>query len=158
MARKSRRAATFLLLVLVGAQAIWAQAATGNIRGTVADSSGGVVPNCSVTITNQNTGEKRSLSTNDHGDFNAASVAVGTYTLTAEMAGFQKQELSGIVLQVDQTASYTLTLQPGTVSQTMRVEASAPLLETETSSVGQVIADKQILDMPLNGRNPFALG
>ncbi len=122
------------------------------------DSSGGVVPNCAITITNQNTGDKRSLTTNEHGDFNAASIAVGTYTLTAEMPGFQKQELTGIVLQVDQTANYNLTLQPGAVTQTMRVEASAPLLETETSSVGQVIADKQILDMPLNGRNPFALG
>ncbi len=158
MRRQSRLAATFLLLNLICAQTIWAQAATGNIRGTVVDSSGGVIPNCPITITNQNTGDKRSLTTNDHGDFNAASIAVGTYTLTAEMAGFQKQELTGIVLQVDQTATYTMTLQPGTVSQTMRVEASAPLLETETSSVGQVIADKQILDMPLNGRNPFALG
>ena len=147
-----------MLLGIALAQILSSQAATGNIRGTVVDSSGGVVPNCAVTIVNQNTGDRRSLTTNEHGDFNAASIAVGAYTLTAEMAGFQKQELAGIVLQVDQTASFTLTLQPGTVNQTMRVEASAPLLETETSSVGQVIADKQILDMPLNGRNPFALG
>src|SRR3954447_7906655 len=99
MSGKSRLATTFLLLNLACAQNIWAQAATGNIRGTVMDSSGGVIPNCAMTITNQNTGDKRSLVTNDHGDFNAASIAVGTYTVTAEMPGFQKQELTGIVLQ-----------------------------------------------------------
>src|SRR5689334_14969714 len=131
MGRQSRLVIASLLLNVLCTQLSWAQAATGNIRGTVVDSSGGVVPNCAITIANQNTGEKRNLTTNDRGDFNAASVPVGTYTLSAEMPGFQKQELTGIILQVDQTANYNLTLQPGTVSQTMRVEASAPLLETE---------------------------
>ena len=158
MCKQVRAVVVSLLLSIVSAPFSHAQVATGNIRGTVVDSSGGVIPNCSITIVNQNTGVRRNLKTNESGDFNAPLVPVGQYSLTAEIAGFQKQELTGIVLQVDQTATYTLTLAPGTVSQTMSVEASAPLLDTQTSSVGQVIADKQILDMPLNGRNPFALG
>lgn len=137
---------------------MYAQVATGNIRGTVSDSSGAVIPNCPVIITNTETGDQRVVKTNERGDFNAPSVPIGHYTIAAEMSGFQKQVLSGIELQVDQTATFALKLQPGTVNETVEVQAAAPLLDTQTSSIGQVIEQKQITDMPLNGRNPFALG
>jgi hypothetical protein len=134
------------------------QVATGNIRGTVSDSTGGVLPNASVVIHSNTTNFERRVSTNERGDFNAPSIPVGVYQITVEAWGFQRKVLTDVELQVDQTAIIPIELAPGTVTETVEVQASAPLLESQTSSLGQVIEDKQILDMPLNGRNPFALG
>lgn len=149
------RAAVFLV---AGAACASAQVATGNIRGTVTDSSGGVIPNCPVTVINTQTEARRTVLTNDRGDFNAPSIPIGTYTISAEARGFQKKTLTGIELQVDQTATFQIVLSPGAVSETVEVQAAPALLDAETSSLGQVIEEKNILDMPLNGRNPFALG
>lgn len=149
----------FLLAIsLAGTLPLFAQVATGNIRGTVADQSGGVVPKCSVTITNTQTGAQRSVLTNERGDFNIASVPIGNYSMAAEAAGFQRKTLTGIELQVDQTATFEVVLSPGAVTESVEVHAAAPLLESQTSSLGQVVEQRNILDMPLNGRNPFALG
>src|ERR1035441_10391822 len=135
-----------------------AQVATGNIRGTVSDSTGGVLPNCAVTITHTDTGLERKVTTNERGDFNAPSLPVGEYKLTVGAAGFQTKVLSGLVLQIDQTAIVPVVLDPGAFTQTMEVTASAPVLDFQTSSLGQVIENKRIVDLPLNGRNPFQLG
>lgn len=136
----------------------WAQSATGNIRGTVSDTSGGVLPNCSVTVTHVNTGLQRVVATNGQGDFNVPSVPVGEYKISIGLAGFQTKTINGLVLQVDQTATVAATLEPGAVNQTVEVTAAAPVLDSQTSSVGQVIENKRIVDLPLNGRNPFQLG
>lgn len=135
-----------------------AQVATGNIRGTVSDSSGGVLPQCSVTITHTDTGLIRKVLTNERGDFNAPSLPVGKYKLTVGAVGFQTKVVSGLVLQVDQTATIPVVLDPGAITQTVEVTAAAPVLDFQTSSLGQVIENKRITDLPLNGRNPFALG
>jgi Carboxypeptidase regulatory-like domain len=134
------------------------QVATGNIRGTISDPSGGVLPNCTVTVVHTNTGLTREVNTNESGDFNVPSVPVGEYKVTAGVRGFQTKTLTGLVLQVDQTAIVPITLEPGAVTQTVEVTAAAPVLDSQTSSLGQVIENKRIVDLPLNGRNPFALG
>jgi hypothetical protein len=134
------------------------QVATGNIRGTISDQTGGVVPKCSVTITNTQTGAQRSVITNGRGDFNIPSIPIGVYTIMAEAPGFQRKTLTGIELRVDQTAAFQVVLSPGAVTESVEVRAAAPLLESQTSSLGQVVEERNILDMPLNGRNPFALG
>src|SRR5713226_9598074 len=134
----------------------FAQVATGNIRGTVVDTSEAVIPNVTVSLTNVNTGWRRTVTTNDAGDFNAPSMPLGDYQITAELAGFQKKVISGINLQVDQTATIRIVLEPGAVSQSIEVNAAAPLLDSQTSSLGQVIENKRIIELPLNGRNPFA--
>lgn len=152
---------TFVLAVAAIAllpAALAAQVATGNIRGTVVDSSEGVIPNVKVTLTNVNTGFTRAVTTNEHGDFNAPSMPLGEYQIAAEIAGFQKKILSGVNLQVDQTAIIRIVLEPGAVTQTVEVTGAAPLLESQTSSLGQVIENKRIVELPLNGRNPFILG
>ena len=74
--------------------------ATGNIRGTVTDASGGVLTQCPVTITNTDTGLRRAVATNERGDFNAPSMPLGGYQISVEKTGFQKKTLTGIVLQV----------------------------------------------------------
>jgi hypothetical protein len=138
--------------------AAFAQVATGNIRGTVADTTDAVIPNVKVTLTNTGTGAQRVVTTNDSGDFNAPFMPLGDYQIAAEIAGFQKKVMSGINLQVDQTATIRIVLEPGAVTQSVEVTSAAPLLESQTSSLGQVIENKRIVELPLNGRNPFALG
>jgi hypothetical protein len=145
-------------LVILSVVPCSAQVATGNVRGTVSDSTGAMLPNSSVTIANTKTGFLRTVTTNERGDFNAPSVPIGTYDVTVELPGFQKMILTGIELRVDQTATLPIELKPGAVSDSVEVTASAPLLDSQISSLGQVVENKQILDMPLNGRNPFALG
>jgi hypothetical protein len=135
-----------------------AQAATGNFRGTVSDATGALLPNCSVAIANATTGFARTVKTNERGDFNAPSIPVGVYNVTVELTGFQKTVVSGVELQVDQTATLPIELKPGAINERVEVQAVAPLLEAQVSSLGQVVENKQIVDMPLNGRNPFALG
>src|SRR5258708_11303109 len=135
-----------------------AQVATGTLRGTVSDSTGGVLPNCSITITHTSTGLVRKVATNEQGDFNAPSLPVGEYKIAVGLAGFQTKVLSGLTLQVDQTAIVPVVLEPGAVTQTMEITASAPVLDSQTSSLGQVIENKRIVDLPLNERNPFQLG
>src|SRR5260221_2724849 len=149
---------TIVMIAAHTAAMCCAQVATGNLRGTVSDSTGGVLPNCSVTITHTGTGLVRKAATNEQGDFNAPSLPVGEYKIAVGLAGFQTKVLSGLTLQVDQTAIVPVVLEPGAVTQTMEITASAPVLDSQTSSLGQVIENKRIVDLPLNGRNPFQLG
>jgi hypothetical protein len=134
------------------------QVATGNLRGTISDSTGGRLPNCSVTITHTSTGLVRKVMTNDQGDYNAPSLPVGEYRVAVALTGFQTKVLNGLTLQVDQTAIVPVTLEPGAVNSTVEVTAAAPVLDSQTSSLGQVIDNKRVVDLPLNGRNPFQLG
>jgi hypothetical protein len=135
-----------------------AQISTGTIIGVVTDSSGGIVPDAEVTLTHVATGQVRQTHTDDRGAFNAQFMPLGSYSVAVVAAGLQKQTLTGITLQIDQTANLTITLQVGAVSQSVVVTSAAPLVDTTTSSLGQVIDNKQILSMPLNGRNAFDLG
>ena len=137
---------------------VYCQVAAGNIRGTIVDSTEGVIPKVTVTLVNVSTGQRRVVMTNEQGDFNAPSMPLGGYQVTAEIAGFQRKVLTGVNLQVDQTATLRIVLETGAVTQTIEVQSAAPLLDAQTSSLGQVIENKRIVDLPLNGRNPFALG
>ena len=80
---------------------------------------------------------------------------VGQYSISAQIAGFKKTTIDQVVLQVDQTASIRVTLQPGEVREVIEVKGAAASLDVETSSLGQVIENKKILELPLNGRNAF---
>ena len=131
-------------LAALGAVICQAQVATGNIRGSVSDSTGGVLPNCSVTITHTSTGLVRKVSTNEQGDFNAPSLPVGEYRIAVGLTGFQTKVLTELTLQVDQTAIVPVVLEPGAVTQTMEITASAPVLDSQTSSLGQVIENKRM--------------
>src|SRR5262245_14053126 len=134
------------------------QVATGTINLTVMDSTGAVVPGASVKVSNNNTGLSRSGNTNERGELLLPFLPVGEYSITVESTGFKKKAIGRVGLQVDQTAGVNITLQPGEVRELVEVNAVTPLLEADTSSLGQVIENKKILELPLNGRNPFALG
>ena len=150
-----------MCLMLFGILAVgfaWAQVSTGTIVGTVRDNNGGVVPNVTVTLTEIATGQVHETHTSDLGTFNAQFMPLGTYSVSAAATGFKTQVLNGITLQVDQTVNLTISLEVGSITQSVEVTAAAPLVDTTTSSLGQVIDNHEILSMPLNGRNPFALG
>jgi hypothetical protein len=131
-----------------------AQIDQGTITGTVSDSSGSVVPNAQVTLTENDTGLVLKSTTNKEGVYVFSPVKIGNYTVTASEPGFSTVSLPGLVLNVNQRLSADLKLQAGNVSQTVTVNAgAAQLLETQQSSTGQVVSSQVINDTPLNGRN-----
>src|SRR3954452_12314100 len=135
-----------------------AQVASGTITGTVHDSSGATVPGAKVSVLQQETSDSRDLVTNEQGEFNAANLHIGTYSVTVTKTGFKTQIFNGIVLEVDKVLNLPAVLQPGVVSESVEVTGAVPLVDTATSSLGQVIDNKKIIDLPLNGRNVWALG
>ena len=148
----------FCVLISLSVCAAWSQVASGTITGNVEDPSGAAIVGASVTLKHTATGETRSTVTNERGEFNATFLLVGDYTVTVSAQGFVTQTMPNINLRVDQTVNLNVKLQVGAASQSVEVTGTAPLLDSVTSSLGQVIANKEILDLPLNGRNPFALG
>src|ERR1051325_11662945 len=137
---------------------LWAQVSTGTIVGVVEDASGAVVPNAQVTLKQTETGETREVRSTGSGEFNAPFLHIGQYSRTVVAGGFKTKSLTGIKLEVDQTINLKIPLEVGAANETVQVTAEAPLVDSATSSLGQVIENKQIVDLPLNGRNPFALG
>src|SRR5881296_3274032 len=143
-------------LVLLAAAAsvglAMAQTVTGTIVGTATDQSGAVLPGVNVTVTNAATSIAKSAVTNDAGQYAVPFLQPGTYSVAAELTGFKKQVVTGVVVAVEERVRVDLQLSVGQVSDTVQVESTAPMLETETSSVGHVIENQRIVDLPLNGR------
>ena len=132
---------------------LWAQP-TATIVGRVADATGAVIGGAKVTARNAATGLERATTTSDTGDYEMPLLPItGAYTLSVSKEGFQTQELTGIVLQVDQRARFDVTMKVGSISEKVTVEELAPIVNTESGSIGQVIGNKNIVDLPLNGRN-----
>ncbi|MBI3210699.1 MAG: carboxypeptidase regulatory-like domain-containing protein [Candidatus Solibacter usitatus] len=126
---------------------------TATIVGAVTDPSGAVVSNATVTVTNQDTGLKRTVRSNDSGNYVAPVLPVGTYTVVGENAGFKRKSVTGIVLQVNQEARIDLALEVGATTETVTVSSSALLLQTENGVVGQVIDNSYTTQIPLNNRD-----
>src|SRR6516164_8824898 len=137
-------------LILAAATAL---AQTATINGVVTDSSQAVISGATVTVTNIDTGLRRDTHTNETGNYTFNLLPVGRYKLAASMAGFTSETLPEIKLDVDQVARLDFSLKPGALTETVEVSASAALLDSETTSVGQVITNREIVEMPLNGRN-----
>jgi hypothetical protein len=120
-----------------------AQTATGTISGYVEDGTGARVPGAKISILHSATQQGRVVYTNERGDFIAPMLSIGEYEVSAEFKGFKRKSLSGILLRVDQTVTLQITIEPGNVTETVEVVSTAPLLESETSSLGQVIENKR---------------
>src|SRR5712672_1842017 len=130
--------------VLVAAGAAVAQSDRGTIAGTVLDSSGGAVANVTITVTSTETGANYGATTGPTGGFRVPDVRVGTYDVSASAPGFNIEKKTGVVVQVNSTASLEFSLQAGDVKETLTVLADAPAIQTETSDVGTVVTTKQI--------------
>ncbi len=141
----------YLYLLILGAGSAFGQTAT--VNGVVTDSSHAIIGGASITINNIETGLRRETKTNDTGNYTFTLLPVGHYRVEATMSGFGAQTHPELKLDVDQVARLDFTLTPGALTSTVEVSATATLLDSETSTVGQVISNKSIVEMPLNGRN-----
>jgi hypothetical protein len=145
------------LLLLSCSFLLRAQSTYGSLTGTVTDSSGAAVAGATVTLTNKATEEKQVQSTGDTGLYSFVNLNPGEYRLEAEKTGFKRVDRSSVIVQVQQTSRIDFALSVGQVSETVTVTAETPLLQAETSSLGQVVEERNADELPLNGRNVFSL-
>jgi hypothetical protein len=143
-----------LAAILLALPAVcFAQSDTARIEGTVADSSGAIVSDARVVAINIDTGIQTEVNTNSEGFYVLASLRIGKYRLEIEANGFRKVTKPDIILDVNQDARIDIQLEAGSVNEVVKITGGAPVVESSTSSVGQVIDAQQIVDLPLNGRN-----
>lgn len=146
-----------LLVWAAAATPSFAQTATGIILGTVRDGQGGALPGVTVTASNAGTGLSLATTTDTSGAYTLPQLPVGRYTVAAELTGFSRFEASGVVLQVAQQTRLDIELKVGGVTETIDVVSAATLLDTTSSSVGKVVDNRRIQDLPLNTRNVYGL-
>src|SRR5205085_2592946 len=134
-----------------------AQSVTATLVGTVFDASGAAVPQPKITVTNKGTNEAKIVTGTDRGDYIIPNLLPGFYQLAAEHEGFRRTVVGEFELLVNQTARVDVVLQVGAVADTVQVTGAAPLVESETSSVGQVVERNLIAELPIKGRAVFDL-
>lgn len=139
------------LVCLLGAPCAFAQA-TAQITGIVADGQGAVLPGVDVTAIQTETGFKRSTVTDESGSYTLTNLPLGPYRVEATLAGFRSFVRTGLVLQVNANPVVNVTMELGNLSETVSVEAATPLIETRSPSIGAVIENERIEELPLNGR------
>jgi hypothetical protein len=137
---------------LTGASALFAQLQAGRIEGIVSDPQHAVVTDATVTVTNTGTNISETVKTDSSGNYTVTPLDPGTYTVSAGAAGFQTTVRNGIELSVGQSAEVDLGLVIGATATRVEVNTTTPILNTESGSLGQVISNTQVVDLPLNGR------
>ena len=143
-----------LLIGMIGATGLNAQVATATILGTVTDSSGAAVAGAMITVKNTDTGVTNTTVTDSQGRYTVPALIIGTYEVDVEAAGFKKSLHGGISLTVGSEVVVDAALEVGTIQQTVTVESAMCLhVETTSSTVSTLVEQKQLTDLPLNGRN-----
>jgi carboxypeptidase family protein/TonB-dependent receptor-like protein len=146
-----------ILLAGVLAPGLSAQTTYGSISGEVTDSSGAAIADAQVTLTNLGTLEKRTQATGNDGLYTFVNLFPGRYKIDAEKTGFKRITRPEVEVEVQQVVRIDLPMQVGDVTQSIEVSGETPLLQPETSSLGQVIEQRKANELPLNGRNIFNL-
>ena len=146
-----------LLFALTTSLSLYGQSTYGTVDGTVLDPTGATVADARVTLTNTGTQEKHTQTTGNAGLFSFVNVEPGAYRLDVEKSGFKHFARTNVVVQVQQETHVDATLTVGQTTETIEVTAETPLLQTETSSLGQVVEERKADELPLNGRNIFNL-
>lgn len=154
MMRLANTAFVAFVLLLTSSN-VWAQ--NSGIQGVVADDSGGVIPGANVLVTNTDTGVENRAQTNENGFYSVPLLNPGTYSVTASSEGFAGSTRENLKLDVQQVARIDFRLSVGTITEVVEVSAAAALLESEQATMGQVIDNKRIVEMPLNKRNYLEL-
>jgi hypothetical protein len=153
IARANFLACLFVSLVFFWVPRAWSQIDTATLVGTVSDSSGAVVDQASVTARNEATGLILEQKVNAHGSYIFTALKVGSYTISVSANGFEQARQDHVALAVQQRLELNFSLKPGSVSETVDVRSDQATLQTQDASVGQVVSEDQINNLPLNGRN-----
>ncbi|PYR84102.1 MAG: hypothetical protein DMG19_17560, partial [Acidobacteria bacterium] len=125
---------------------------TAELRGTVIDSTGGVLPGVAMTLINKGSGQERSQLTDSAGSYVFATMPNGEYMLRAELSGFKTQIRDGVVLQAGQHLNLDLSLSVGAINEEVTVTEAPPLMRTANAEISEVIDNQRLVDLPLNGR------
>jgi hypothetical protein len=144
---------TCLIFLLVQSRCAFAQVDQGAITGTVLDSSGAAVPDADVALVNTDVGLTLETKSGASGGYTFSPVKIGNYSITVTAKGFAKTTQKNVKVQVAQVLQVNMTLKLGAATETVEVNTAPPLLQTEEASVGQVIGEQQVNNLPLNGRN-----
>ncbi len=151
-----RTLSSILLALALSAPAVaGAQAINGTIEGTVVDDQGALLPGVLVTVTNLDTGDQRTVVSNENGLYRALLLPLGTYRVSAELQGFRKFEQSGITLRAGMTAVINVSLSVGAVAETITVTADSPVVDLAKIEQGRTITEAEIKTLPLTSRNPY---
>jgi hypothetical protein len=142
-----------LLLWIVGTSLLWGQVVGASLSGTVRDGSGAGLPAAGVLVKNTETGAVRTLVTDENGRYSAPSISIGRYQVTASKEGFHSQVKTGIDMVVGQTTVVDLTLPVGELKQAITVEEAAPAVNLSTQQISGLVSERQVKDLPLNGRS-----
>lgn len=145
------------LTALLLATSAWAQGERGTITGTVTDSSGAVIPSASLTLRNVGTNIRTIAESNSAGLYTFPALSPGAYELSVEKQGFRTRRVSGIQLTTGLTATIDAVLEVGQVTEAVEVQASAVLIEAQTSSLSKTVETRRVVELPLIGRNPLQL-
>src|SRR4029077_14872759 len=146
-----------LSLATVFAPRLSAQTTYGSVAGSVSDVSGGALADAQVTLTNLDTAEKREQQSGTDGLYSFVNLLPGRYRIDVEKTGFKRIARPEVIVEVGQVVRIDLALQVGEVTQTIEVTGETPQLQSETSSMGQVVEERKANELPLNGRNVFNL-
>jgi len=144
------------LLTLISASGVFAQG-TSEITGTVTDPTGAAISGAKITVTSTATSTTRNTTSNESGNYDIPALTPGVYDVKVSFTGFRESERKAVQLQVAQVARLDFSLELGNVSDTVEVSGGAPVLETDNATIGTVIENRRIVDLPLNGRNPLQL-
>jgi hypothetical protein len=129
----------------------------GTISGYITDRSGAVIPNAKVSETEERTGAKREVVTNETGFYQFLALGPGNYTIEAEAPNFKRYENTGVILRIDQNIRVDISMEVGAVAESVSVTADAAVVDTRSSAVGNVVDDRRIIDLPLQNRNVIGL-
>ena len=143
----------FLIVVFAAAMPTLAQVTTAELSGVVTDPTGAAVGKVKITAANTETGQSKDAVTDESGAYLITQLPPGVYNLSAEAPGFRKIVENAVTLEVSQRARLDFKLQLGQVSETVEVQGAAPLLESQSSTLGNVVSERLVEDIPLNGRN-----
>ncbi|MEN6602374.1 MAG: TonB-dependent receptor [Bryobacteraceae bacterium] len=141
-----------VLAILVGASVMLSQNVTGTIVGTVMDSSGAVVSGAAVSVVNEGTNIEYKAATSATGEYVVANLPPATYSVKAELQGFKPSVTKGVRLMANRSVRTNVSLEPGTVQQAVEVQATAPVVNSENATVGNILEANVITTIPLNGR------
>jgi Carboxypeptidase regulatory-like domain len=156
--RKLTRLICILAIAIYPSVNTLAQEIAGSIRGTILDASGGAVSGARVSAIQTETGLVRTATTDSQGAYVLVELLVGHYRLEAQAKGFKKYVQEGIALDVNETATVVVRLAVGIPTEEVRVQADAALVETTVTSLGKTVGERDVLDLPLNGRDFTQLG